>query len=149
MTSSTSGDDTSVGWKVDLGYQFNKYLGVEGGYVNLNDMTLTSTITAPVAGTARTNAASDGWTLAAVGSYPLSDKFSVMAKLGGAYVLSDIAARTGTSQETMSADDYQPYYGVGASYALLDNLSVRAEWERFETDEFDIDLLTAGLNLKF
>jgi opacity protein-like surface antigen len=38
---------------------------------------------------------------------------------------------------------------VGVSYALLDNLNLRAEWERFDRKDLDIDLVTAGMALKF
>ncbi len=149
LTATSSDNALSEGWKVYAGYQFNKYFGVEGGYVNLNDVTARHNVTFPVVGTVNTNVDSDAWTLAAVGTLPLTDKFSVMAKLGGAYVLSDITAMTGTTKETVGKDEYEPFYGVGVSYALFDNLNLRAEWERFDTDEFNVDLLTAGVALKF
>jgi hypothetical protein len=38
---------------------------------------------------------------------------------------------------------------VGVSYALLDFLSLRAEWERFDTDDSNIDLMTAGVVMEF
>lgn len=131
------------GWKVYTGYQFNKYLGVEGGYANLNDMT-------DQAGTVTTNMAVDAWTLAGVLSYPLTDKLSVMGKLGAAYMLRDINTKVGTNLTVRAGDDsYQPNYGVGVSYALLDFLSLRAEWERFDTNDSNIDLMTAGFAMKF
>ena len=139
------------GWKVYGGYQFNKYLGVEGGYVNLNDMTART-------GAVVTNLDTDAWTLGVVASYPVTEKFSVMGKIGAAYMLADIKVKdftpapifNTTEPSVRSGDDsYEPNYGVGVSYALLDNLSVRAEWERFDRKEYDIDLMSAGLALKF
>jgi long-chain fatty acid transport protein len=150
MTASTSASTTSAGWKVYTGYQFNKYIGVEGGYANLNDMSATTTITAPAATSVRTNMASDAWTLAAVGSYPLTDKFSIMGKLGAAYVLTDENIKVGTALTQHHGDDgYQPYYGAGVSYALVDNFKLRAEWERFDLNDINIDLLTAGFTVAF
>ena len=32
---------------------------------------------------------------------------------------------------------------------LLDNLNLRAEWERFDRKDLNIDLMTAGLVVKF
>jgi long-subunit fatty acid transport protein len=131
------------GWKVYGGYQFNKYLGVEGGYANLNDMT-------DKTGTVTTNMDTDAWTLAAVVSYPLTDKFSVMGKLGGAYMLTDIDIKDGSALTVRVGDDsFQPNYGVGVSYALLDFINLRAEWERFDTDDSNIDLMTAGIAMEF
>ena len=46
-------------------------------------------------------------------------------------------------------DSYEPNYGVGVSYALLDNLNLRAEWERFDRKDYDIDLMTAGIAVEF
>lgn len=143
----TSSSNLSEGWKVYAGYQVNKYIGLEGGYVNLNDMAARTTT---AAGILRTNVDTDGWTLSAVATLPLSDKFSVIGKLGAAYLLADIRAKTGTNLAQDSGDDsYGPYYGVGVSYALLDNLNLRAEWERFDRKDLNIDLLTAGMVVKF
>lgn len=131
------------GWKVYAGYQFNKYLGVEGGYVNLNDMTART-------GTVTTNLDTDAWALGAVVSYPLTEKFSVMGKLGAAYMLADVVTKKGNALKVRTGDDgYEPNYGMGVSYALLDFLNVRAEWERFDRDDHNIDLMTAGVVMKF
>ena len=138
-----SANTRSEGWKVYGGYQFNKYLGVEGGYVNLNDMTGST-------GTIVTNLDTDAWTLGAVLSYPVTEKFSVMGKLGAAYMLADVNVKDGAALTVRSGDDgYEPNYGVGVSYALLDNLSLRAEWERFDRKEYDIDLMSAGIAMRF
>lgn len=139
----TSGDMDSEGWKLFGGYQFNKYFGVEGGYVNLNDMTSTL-------GTVRTNIDTDGWALAAVASYPVTKKLSVMGKLGGAYLLSDINTKNGAALTVRTGhDELDPNYGAGVSYAVYDNLNLRLEWERFDRDDFNIDMLTAGVAVKF
>lgn len=139
----SSANTRTEGWKVYSGYQFNNYLGVEGGYANLNDLTATTA-------TARADVESNAWALAAVGSYPLTDKFSIMAKLGAAFVQTNTSIKVGAAPAQRTGDDsYQPYYGVGMSYALLDNLSLRAEWERFDLDDYNIDLMTAGFAVKF
>ncbi len=138
-----SANTRTEGWKVYGGYQFNKYLGVEGGYANLNDMTART-------GAVVTNVAADAWTLGAVVSYPVTGKLSVMGKLGAAYMLADVKMKNGTALTVRSGDDsYEPNYGVGISYALLDNLNLRVEWERFDRKEYDIDLVTAGMALEF
>jgi long-chain fatty acid transport protein len=142
-----SANTRTEGWKVYGGYQFNKYLGVEGGYANLNDMTATGPgITA--------NMDTDAWTLAGVLSYPLTDKLSVMGKLGAAYMVTNIKSRDGLIENGMDMrrvgdDSYQPNYGVGVSYALLDFLNLRAEWERFDRKDSNIDLMTAGIAMEF
>ncbi len=137
------GDMDSEGWKLYGGYQFNKYLGVEGGYVNLNDMT-------SALGAVRTNMDTDGWALAAVASYPVTKKLSVMGKLGGAYLLSEINTKNGAALTVRTEhQELDPNYGIGASYAVYDNLNLRLEWERFDRDDFNIDMLTAGVAVRF
>ena len=116
---------------------------MEGGYANLNDMSA-------VNGTARAEVESNAWTLAAVGSYPLTDRFAVMAKLGAAYVQTNTSVKVGTAITQRGGNDsYEPTYGVGVKYALLDNVDLRAEWERFDLDDYNIDLMTAGFAVKF
>ena len=143
VPATVSANTRTEGWKVYTGYQFNKYLGVEGGYANLNDMTAHTATT-------MVNTNSNAWILAAIGSYPLTDKFSVIGKLGAAYVLTSTNTRVGAALSQRTGDDnYQPYYGVGVKYALLDNVDLRAEWERFDLDHYNIDLMTAGFAVKF
>jgi long-chain fatty acid transport protein len=141
-----SGDSANTrteGWKVFGGYQFNKYLALEGGYANLNDATART-------GTVITNMDNDAWMLGAVLSYPVTPSISVMGKVGGAYMLTDINIKNGTAPTVrVGSDGYQATYGVGVSYALLDFLSLRAEWERFDRNGGTIDLMTAGMVMKF
>jgi long-chain fatty acid transport protein len=138
-----SANTRSEGWKAYAGYQFNKYLGVEGGYANLNDLTAT-------AGAVRTNMDTEAWTLAAVVSYPLTEKLSLTGRLGAAYMLADVKTKNGAALTVESSDDgYEPNYGVGIRYAVFDNMDLRAEWERFDRKDLDIDLVTAGVAIKF
>lgn len=138
-----SANTRSEGWKVYAGYQFNKYLGVEGGYVNLNDMTGTQ-------GTVTTNIATQAWALSAVLSYPVTDKVSVMGKLGAAYMLADVDSKDGAALTVRTEeDDYEPVYGLGVSYKLFDNMDLRAEWDRYDRSDMNIDLVSAGFAVKF
>jgi len=133
-----SANTRTEGWKVYGGYQFNKYLGIEGGYANLNDMTSRT-------GAVVTNLAADAWTLGAVLSYPVTEKLSVMGKLGAAYVLADAKGEERCPHSRCEAvmTAMSPTMGW-RQYALLDNLNLRLEWERFDRKEYDIDLVTAG-----
>lgn len=147
-------DGRVEGWKAYTGYQFNNYLGVEGGYANLND----------ASGWNSGNdfeMRSDAWTLGAIGAYPLTDRLSVTGKLGAAYVVTKtdtvtyVNSPVGTPpgvlnrRDRVGDDGFQPHYGVGVRYALIDNIDLRAEWERFALDEVNIDLMTAGFAMRF
>lgn len=151
--SPVSADSRSLGFKVFGGYQFNKYFGVEGGFVDFNDVKASSTVTGP-ARSVYTKVDNDAWTLAAVGTLPVSKRVSVFGKVGAASWSSDLRTvstnATGiTASATKGSDDYDVFYGLGASYALLDSIDVRAEIERYKLDNLDINLITAGMAFKF
>jgi hypothetical protein len=93
--------------------------------------------------------------LAAVGTFPVTSTFSVYGKLGGAFVLNDVRLRDNQQANSLirtqqvGEDGYELYYGVGVSYELFDHFEVRADWERFERDDIDSDLMTAGFVVAF
>jgi opacity protein-like surface antigen len=101
------------------------------------------------------------WALAAVGTLPLTKDFSVFGKLGvhnwkkttNTFVHADHPSdptQPGPFIRTSSIErGYDPYYGVGVSYALMDGLIVRGEYERYDLDGPKIDFLTAGIAVKF
>ena len=141
-------DDESLGFKLFGGYQVNKYLGVEGGFVDFNDVRASSTVPG---GSVYTTAENDAWTLAAVGTLPVGKGFSVFGKLGLNSWSSNLkTVSTDEFGDTVSAtegsNDFDFFYGLGASYALLDNIELRAEIERYKFgDRVNVDLLTAGV----
>jgi opacity protein-like surface antigen len=153
VSSPVSDDKRSLGFKVFGGYQFNKYFGVEGGFVDFNDVKASSTITGPARGV-YTTAENDAWTLAAVGTLPVTKRVSVFAKLGASSWSSNLRSVATdvngvTTSATEGSNGYDVFYGLGASYALLDSIDVRAEIERYKFDNLDIDLMTAGMAFKF
>lgn len=149
-----SDDDQSLGFKVFAGYQLNKYFGVEGGFVDFNDVRASSTVAGP-ARSAYTTAENDAWTLAAVGTLPVTKSVSVFAKLGASSWSSDLKTITTnatglTASTTEGSNGYDVFYGLGVSYAIVENMiDLRAEVERYKFDNLDIDLMTAGLAVKF
>jgi len=153
FTSSTSSDDTDTGWKAFAGYRIMKYLAVEGAYTDFGEFTANSIITAPSAGIVNSKVEAEAWTVSALGILPLGDKFSLFARLGVNFWNVD-GTVTGTgsggvASESVSDDGTDWVYGVGAAYNLTKNLSVRGEWERYDFDDGDVDLLSAGISLNF
>ena len=156
----------SEGFKVYTGYQFNKYFALEGGFADLNDVTATVLYLAPGAprGTSYFTAENDAWMLAAMGTLPVTKNMSVFGKLGASSWSSNqrassistggqLITNAGYPQTDTMTRGIDPYYGVGVSYSLVDELlAVRAEWERFEFDAPNIDhvdLMTAGISIRF
>lgn len=153
-------DDTDTGYKLQLGYMFTPYWGLEGGYVDLGNVNYNASFTGPVAGNATAEVEVYGWNIAAVGNLPISDAFALYGKLGviNAKVKIDIQA-TGAG-ESLSVSDSDtgadPNWGFGAVYNVTDQVGVRLEWERFnslgdkeKTGEGDVDLLSLGVKFTF
>lgn len=152
-------DRTDLGYKILVGYQFNNYLAVEGGYVNLGKSKYSATF--PL-GTVDMDAKASGLTLAAVGRYLINESFSVFGKLGvinakveETIVITD--ALSGASfNVSMSATKMKSTWGGGATYNINKQVGVRVEFEQFrklgdanETGESNVNLISAGLVYKF
>ena len=152
-TSSTSVDDSDTGWKLFAGYRFMKYLAVEGAYTNLGEASANSIITVPGSGVANATVEGEAWTVSALGILPIGDKFSLFGRLGVNFWNADVSATATTSgaSAALSGDDdgTDMVYGVGAAYSFTPNLSVRGEWERYDFDDTDVDLLSAGISWNF
>lgn len=138
-----SANKRAEAWKVYAGYQFNKYLALEGGYVNLNDLSGRD-------GSISNEIQTDAWALGAVLTYPVTEKISVMGKVGTAYLQGTRDTKNGGALTVRTEEDsYDPVYGVGLKYALFENMDLRAEWDRYDRDNMNIDLVTAGFAVKF
>ena len=157
---SSSADETDVGYKIFGGYMFNKYLALEAGWVDLGKFAYTASFTGPVAGAAKAEIKASGFTIAAVGTLPVTDSFGLFVKAGtidAKLSASGVATGSGTTWSGSDSDtSWKGNFGIGATYSFNPNLAVRAEWERFRklgdkntTGEGDVDLLSVGLRYTF
>lgn len=145
----TSGpvDGKDTGFKVFGGYMFNRNLGVEAAYVNLGEVSYSGSFGPfPVVGG---KVELTGFNIAALGSFPINEQFSVFGKLG--LFIWDVEASDVTGGVPFSAktDGTDISFGLGVGYNFTRNLGVRAEWERFKLDEADSDLLSIGIVWRF
>jgi hypothetical protein len=69
-------DDTDISWSVYGGYRMNRYIGIEGGYVNLGEYKATSNSN-------NTSDSFEAYYLAAIGILPLGDNWQLRVKGGG------------------------------------------------------------------
>jgi long-chain fatty acid transport protein len=155
----TNVDDRSPGWKVFSGYEFNRYAALEAGFVNFNHAASRSDIAVPAGSFLSTTYAAKAWTLAVVGSLPVTNSIAVFAKVGASNwfanersvgYLGGVIASTIKTGVPVQRDGIDAYYGVGINYDLVPQfLRLRAEWERYDIDGRDVDLMTAGFSVKF
>ncbi len=155
LTSYSDGDKDS-GAKLFVGYQFNDYMSLEGGYFDLGDFDYQGNTTP--AGIRYGNLGIDGWNIDLVGTFPLTQNLSALARFGFNYAdtqssFSGSGAAPLTSfsiRETNS--NYK--YGVGLQYALAETFDLRLEAERYRVDEAagskgDVDMLSLGFVWRF
>lgn len=140
-------DGKDTGWKIFGGYMFNRHFGVELAYVNLGEVSYSGTFGgAPVTGG---KVEVTGFNIAALGSYPISEQFSVFGKLGLFMWDAEASDTTGGVPFSDTADGTDISLGIGISYNFTRNLALRAEYEMFKPDVADANLLSIGAVWKF
>jgi OmpA-OmpF porin, OOP family len=124
-------------YRVFGGYQFNRYMAVEAGYVDLGKFSFDAT-TAP-AGTLNGELKVIGATLDLVGSLPMGDKFSLLGRIGGNWLRTrDRFSTTGgatVSNASPSERTTHPKFGGGVQYAFTPSFLMRAEADRYRVSD--------------
>lgn len=166
-----STDDSDTGFSAGIGYEFNKYIAVEAGYLDLGETSLNGSDTVSgtlygssytISGTLNAEAEVDGFYLGPQVSFPVTDAFDLYAKAGVFFWDLDVSAAfsgsltyegtvySGSGTATYSDDGEDLYYGLGASYDVTDTFTVRADWTRYDdVSDTDIDYYSAGLVFRF
>jgi hypothetical protein len=130
-TADFDADDTA--WKLIAGIRPLDWLGVEAAYVNFGEPEDT------VLGQ-KLQAEGDGISAFAVGFLP-TGPVDLYAKLG---LISWDSKISGTFDD----DGTDLAYGVGAQFRVL-GLSIRAEYEKFDVSDVDLDMISVGLTYTF
>lgn len=150
-------DDNQDVWRVFGGLQFNDVLGAEITYYEFDD--------AKDRGRHRDHhdrryggleADLDGWSIAAVFSAPLHDRFAVFAKVGWFWWEADInhtqTVIPGERPLRKNEDGDDVFFGAGLNIGVTEHLQVRLEYDRFELDEDinpNLDAASVSLQWRF
>src|SRR5512133_2597884 len=155
-TSSISSDDRDSGYKLFGGYQFNRNWALEGGYFDLGRFGFTAN-TVP-AGSLSGNIKLRGVNLDAVGTLPITEKFSAFGRVGVNYAE---ARDTFSGSGAVSVINANPSkreanlkFGAGLQYDFTPSLGMRLEAERYRINDAvgskgDVDMLSVGLVYRF
>jgi len=155
-TTSITHDDRDTGFKIFGGYQFNRYFAFEGGYFDLGKFGYQAA-TVPV-GTLNGKIKLKGVNFDAVLNLPMTEKFSVFARVGANYAeAKDTFTGTGAVNVILpdpkkSGTNYK--FGGGLQYDFTKSFGMRAEVERYRINDAvgnkgDIDLASVGLLFRF
>jgi OmpA-OmpF porin, OOP family len=132
-------DNTTTAFKLFGGYQFSKYIGIELGYIDMGE------IKASAPGPDTYTIALSGFDAFFVGTWPISNDFTLFGKLGFISWNSDITiSLAGIGTGSGSENDIDLAFGVGGQYNISKNFGVRVEYEAF-----DIDVQKAGAGSTF
>jgi OOP family OmpA-OmpF porin len=149
-------DEKDTGYKLFLGYQFSRWLGVEAGYFRLGEFGFNATTTP--AGTLDGRIKLHGLNLDLVATMPMTENFSLLARVGAQQArASDRFSGTGAvavlnpnpSERAVNAK-----VGVGLQYAFSPGFMIRGEAERYRVNDAvgnrgDVNLLSVSLVFPF
>jgi OOP family OmpA-OmpF porin len=130
-------DESDTGFKLFGGWMFNQYVGgeleyIDGGTVGDSDLGVDST----------------GINLALKGNWPVTEQFDVFGKVGYFFWDADIDL-TGDSGQEQNESGSDLSWGIGAGYDFTPNFGVIAEWQWFQIEEADADMMSASVVWKF
>jgi OOP family OmpA-OmpF porin len=128
-------DDGDSGFKLYGGFQFNKFLGAEVGYVDFGSFPATAGSSGNLSATA--------FTLAAVGTLPLGESFALYGKAGLWMWEQDSSIAT-----TANADGSDLFIGVGARFNLNKNWGLTLDVEQYDSDN-SVTMTSFGVRYKF
>lgn len=149
---SCNADDTDTAFRLFGGYKIPTTstfsAAIEIGYIDFGEVSILGTDS--FFGTTRVSGSVTGFGISGVGIAEITDRLSLMGKVGMLrwdvdYKLS--SSEEGSLSESESGTDFT--FGVGAVLSLTDRVSARIEWERFEIDDDDADLLSASILFTF
>jgi len=128
----SNSNNTGTAYKLHLGYQYNRNLAVEGGYVDMGKFTYHALATIPAGATRDGEVKINGWNLDVVGRLPVSDAVAVFGRLG--LVSYNLAFKCQGTVIACTAPDRSKsgtplHYGLGLDWNFGQNLFARAEYE--------------------
>lgn len=139
--------DDDTGFKVAGGYSFSENWAVSLEYVDLGELD----VDASALGFFGVNSSleADGFNLSVIGILPVNDSFDLFAKVGAFNWDIEAKASSGGFSASEDEDGTDISWGLGAAYNFSDNFSVTAEFQRFDIDEDEIDLISGGVIFRF
>ena len=130
-------DADATSYKLIAGWRFLDWLAVEGNYIDFGSADDT------VSGT-RLETDLSGVSLSAVGFLP-AGPVDLFARVGAVDWSADLTEE-GFGRDSEDGTDFT--YGVGAQFRVW-SLSIRAEYEVFDFEDADVDMLSVGVTWTF
>jgi len=178
---SFTSDKSDTAYKIYLGFKGNEHTAIEIGYADFGKFSSSETVrldysdppdSASLSAAAKLEAKNTAWFFDAVGKMPISERFSLIGRVGAAYVktksrLSEsynyvseideaLLNESGSGSASQSKSRWAPKLGLGVDYQISQGVSVLVEYERYFKVgnrnvgfKSDINMLTAGVKFHF
>lgn len=130
-------DASATGYKLIAGWRFLDWLAVEGNYVDFGSGD------DRVEGT-KIETDADGVSLSVVGFLPVGP-VDLFARIGAIDWSADLSS---PGFGSASDDGTDLTYGIGAQFRVW-SLSLRAEYEMFDIEDADVDMISVGVTWTF
>lgn len=147
-----SKDDQSTSYTVKVGYRFNRFFALEGGYTDLGDYdarllgnclpTLPPTCSPDV----DTHTSIDGVMLTAVGMWPLTDHFQFTANAGAIYRKVDYRYGIPSDQQSLSEKGTVMRYGLGMSFPVNERFELGLDWVSYRDVGIGIEASSGSIH---
>ena len=153
--SSFSTDERDLGFKLFAGKQLNQYFALEAGYFDLGKYGFAATTSGN--GNLRGDASFRGVNLDLVGQLPLSQRVSVLGRIGAQYTRTSTHfggnVLAGVTNPNASESNAGAKAGLGLEYKLSEALALLGEVERYRINDAvgnrgDVDLVSLSLVYK-
>lgn len=152
---SCASDDSDSGFKIFAGFEFAPEIAVEAAYVDLGEVSI-SGFDSGFVGPTRFTFETSGVNVAAVASLPMNNTFAFTAKAGLFLWNLDATVTDTTGSGSLSESGTDFMVGLGGTINLARQVALRLEWEgffdvgdEFTTGQSDLDLLSAGVLIRF
>lgn len=152
---SFSTDERDLGFKLFGGKQLNQYFALEAGYFDLGKYSFAATTSGN--GNLRGDASFRGVNLDLVGQLPLSQRLSLLGRIGAQYTRTSTHfggnVLAGVTNPNASENKGGAKAGLGLEYKLSEALALRGEVERYRINDAvgnrgDVDLVSLSLVYK-
>jgi OOP family OmpA-OmpF porin len=144
--------DNTTGLKLYGGYEITKNFGAEVGYVHFGKGEASAN---DGVNSASISAKPKAFYLAATGTLPLNDQFSLFAKAGVARNSTKVTGTLNGASESETLKRTGAMFGLGAAYNVTKNVAIVAEYENFgkvvneDGANLKADLVSVGVRYKF
>ena len=143
-SSTTSSDDEGIIFKIGVGFDFSKYLSIEGGYTDLGTLEIKTTTTGPTENISL-DIEPDGFEISGLVKFNIFDQALVFGRVGLLFWEAEgkISGSLGSASATLG-DGTDITLGAGFEYSFF-----RIEYQYYKLDEVDINTVYASLVYKF